>query len=68
MSKKQIVKYFLNNSCASIIPVELVAALVPLDLVEPLPLEVVVAGEVDAVAGQSNLRHVQGPDLHSRAR
>ena len=44
------------------------AALVPLDLVEPLPLEVVVAGEVDAVAGQSNLGHVQGPDLHSRAR
>ena len=50
-----------------LVPVEFVTALVPLDLIEPLPLEVVVAGEVDAVAGQRHLRHVQSPDLHSRA-
>ena len=47
------------------LPVELVTALVPLDLIEPLPLEVVVASQVDAVAGQGDLRHVQSTDLHS---
>ena len=48
-------------------PVELVRALVPLDLVEALPLEVVVAGEVHGVPRHRHLGHVQRPDLHSGA-
>ena len=46
------------------IPVELVCALVPLDLVESLSLEVVIAGEGHVVAGASDLRHVEHADPH----